>query len=79
MIYYTYVLRSEKDDKYYIGSTCDLKRRLKSHNNGRVVATRNRRPFKLVYFEAGTDKNKSLLREKYFKSGFGRKFLKNRL
>ncbi len=79
MIYYTYVLKSSIDDKLYIGWTDDLKHRLAKHNSGDVIATRNRRPMSLVYFEGCTNKQKAIEREKYFKTGFGRRFLKNRI
>lgn len=76
---YTYVLRSLKDNKLYVGWTNDLKRRLEMHNLGKVEATRNRIPFEIVYYEACLDKEKAIEREKYFKTGFGRKFLKGRI
>ena len=78
-MYYTYVLKSRKDKKLYIGSTSDLKTRFKFHNEGRVRATKNRRPFDLVYYEACLNKLKAEKREKYFKTGFGRGFLKSRI
>lgn len=77
--YYTYVLKSDQDGKYYVGFTSDLKERLKMHNSGGVNSTKSRRPFKLVYFEACLDKQKAEKREKYFKTGFGRGFLKSRI
>ncbi|MDD5567405.1 MAG: GIY-YIG nuclease family protein [Patescibacteria group bacterium] len=77
--FYTYVLKSEKDGKRYIGYTSGLKRRVQEHNVGLVEATRPRRPFRLVYFEACLDVVKAIKREKYFKTGFGRRFLKNRI
>lgn len=79
VMYYTYVLISKKDKKLYIGYTDDLRKRFKEHLEGKVNSTKSRRPFELVYYEACTNKNKSIKREKYFKTGFGRKFLKNRL
>jgi len=79
MLFYTYVLKSEQDNKLYIGWTNDLQNRLKEHNAGRVTATKNRRPLALEYFEACKDKKKAIAREKYFKTGFGRNFLKNRI
>ena len=79
MVYYTYVLKSEKDDKQYVGWTVNLKQRLGEHSKGLVEATKNRRPLKLIYFEGCTSKEKAIKREKYFKTGFGRRFLKNRV
>lgn len=79
MFYYTYVLRSEVDGKLYIGSTNDLKRRFREHNNGEEKSTKVRAPFELIYFEGGGDLAKARKREKYFKTGYGRRFLKNRI
>jgi putative endonuclease len=78
-MYYTYVLKSKKDGKFYIGWTDDLKARFERHQKGYVGATENRRPLELVYYEACTNREKSLKREKYFKTGFGRRFLKERI
>ena len=78
-MYYTYVLRSKKDKKLYIGWTDDLRKRLKKHFNGKVEATKNRRPLELLYVEACLSKEKAIKREKYFKTGFGRRFLKDRV
>jgi putative endonuclease len=79
MFFFTYVLRSKKDSKLYIGWTNDLKHRLKQHNLGVVEATKYRIPLELIYFEACSQKEKAIKREKYFKTGFGRKFLKERI
>ena len=49
------------------------------HNKGLVDATKNRIPLELVYYEACISRIKTYDREKYFKTGFGRKFLKNRI
>ncbi|MCX6731468.1 MAG: GIY-YIG nuclease family protein [Candidatus Parcubacteria bacterium] len=78
-MFYTYVLQSQKDEKLYIGFSENLKQRILEHNKGLVDATKNRRPLKLVYYEACSDKYSALEREKYFKTGFGRRFLKSRL
>ena len=79
MFFYTYVLLSQKDNRLYIGSTENLVRRFKEHNKGLVDATKNRRPLTLIYYEACTNKVKAQKRELYFKTGFGRGFLKNRI
>jgi putative endonuclease len=78
-MYYTYVLKSLKDLKLYVGYTDDLTIRYEQHQKGLVKSTKNRRPFKLVYYEACLDKEKAIKREKQLKTGFGRKYLKNRL
>ncbi len=78
-MYYTYVLRSEKDGLLYTGFTKDLKLRLKQHKNGEVESTKDRRPLKLIYYEACLERADALKREKYLKSYHGKMFLKNRL
>ncbi|OGK51039.1 excinuclease ABC subunit C [Candidatus Roizmanbacteria bacterium RIFCSPLOWO2_01_FULL_40_42] len=79
MYFYTYVIKSDKDDNLYVGWTVDLSRRILDHNTGKVRATKNRAPFKLVYYEACTDRKKAIEREKQLKTGFGRAYLKRRL
>lgn len=78
-MYYTYVLRSKTDYKLYIGYTSNIKKRLQEHNSGNNQSTKIRKPFELVYIEGCLDKYKAIKREKYFKTGFGRRFLKNRI
>ena len=79
MMYYTYVLESLKDKEFYTGHTGDLKKRFKEHNEGLVDSTRARKPFKLIYYEAYLDKSDAKRREKYLKTGMGKRDLKNRL
>lgn len=78
-MFYTYVLKSEKDNKLYIGHSDDLKKRIEKHSKGLVLSTKHRRPLKLVYYEACLIENNAIKREKYFKTGFGRIFLKGRI
>jgi len=77
--YYTYVLRSIKDNKLYYGQTKNLKLRIEQHNNGNVTSTKNRRPLELIYFEGCLILKDALRREKYFKTYYGRMFVKKRL
>jgi len=77
--YYTYVLLSTKDDKFYIGSTSDLKKRLTTHQNGQVDATKNRLPVELIFYEAYLDKYDAIRREDYFKTSKGKQTLRNML
>ena len=78
-MYYTYVLQSEKDGKFYVGFTNDLQQRFEQHQKGLVDSTKIRRPFKLIYYEACIDRSDATNREKYFKSYNGRMFLNKRL
>ena len=47
---YVYILKSEKNGSYYIGSTSNMDERLKRHNSGQVTATKNLRPFLVSFF-----------------------------
>jgi len=78
-MYYVYVLCSRKDKRLYIGCTDNLDRRIEEHAVGNVESTRDRRPLKLVYYEASLNKYDAFHREKYFKMGYGRRFIKERL
>ena len=78
-MYYVYVLQSTKDNKLYSGYTRDLKHRIELHNKGLVPTTKNRRPLKLIYYEACLNKNDAVRREQYLKSGWGKRYIKNRL
>jgi len=76
---YTYVLQSILDSKFYVGFTKNLKLRFEQYNKGLVGSTKDRAPFKLIYYEASLDKEDALRREKYLKSYHGRMFLQKRL
>jgi len=76
---YVYVLLSEIDKQFYTGATTDLKGRLQQHNDGQVPSTSNRRPVKLIYYEACLSKGDAFRREKYLKTGMGKRYLRNRL
>ena len=78
-IWYIYLIQSLKDNRWYVGCTNDLRKRFKKHNDGLVRSTKGRGPFKLIYYEACLSKHDSFAREKYLKSGMGKRYLKNRL
>jgi putative endonuclease len=78
-MYFTYVLRSDVDRKFYTGFTKDLKLRFDKHNNGHVDSTKDRRPLQLVYYEACLNRADAVRREKYLKTYHGRMFLGKRL
>jgi putative endonuclease len=78
-MYYVYVLQSEKDKNLYVGFTNNVKARLKLHNDGKVNSTKSRVPLKLVYYEACLNQDDATHREKYLKTAWGKRYLKNRL
>jgi putative endonuclease len=76
---YVYVLRSQRDGRFYVGFTADLRRRLAQHNAGQVTSTSARTPLELIYYEACRCQQDATRREKYLKSAWGKRFLKGRL
>jgi putative endonuclease len=79
-MFYVYILKSLKDEELYIGSSNDLKRRLKEHQNGESFSTKLRRPFELIYYEAYKNEKDAREREQSLKlRGNARRFLKERI
>ena len=78
-MFYTYVLQSDNDGEFYTGYTTDLKLRFEQHQKGRVESTKNRLPFKLIYYEACLRQEDALRRERYLKTYNGKRFLHKRL
>jgi putative endonuclease len=78
-VHYIYVLQSMKDNNFYMGYTKNLKLRFEQHNKGQVEATKDRRPFRLIYYEACLNQKDATKREKYLKSYHGKMFLKKRI
>jgi putative endonuclease len=78
-MYYTYILESLKDFKFYTGFTKDLKLRFEQHEKGLVNSTKDRRPLRLIYYEACLNQEDATKREKYLKTYNGRSFLRKRL
>lgn len=77
--YYVYILLSQKDNKFYIGFTSDLERRLKEHQQDKDISTSKRLPVELIYFEGHRAKKDALRREAYFKTTKGKTTLKQML
>lgn len=76
---YTYILRSKKTGHFYTGWTVDLQKRLKEHLSGQSTYTKYRGPYELIYYEACINRDDAQAREKYLKTGIGKRFVKNRL
>ena len=77
--WHTYVLRSLRDKETYTGSTNDLQKRFKQHNDGLTSSTKGRRPLELIYYEMCKNEEDARSRELFLKSGMGKRYLKNRL
>lgn len=75
-MFYVYILQSQKDHRLYMGYTQNLKERFKKHNLGLIRSTKARRPLKLIHYEAFLHQQDATAQEKYFKSGWGDRFIK---
>jgi putative endonuclease len=77
--YYVYVLRSEKDEKFYVGYTSNILKRLEQHNSRQVESTKRRGPLELIYWEGCINQQDATKREKYLKCSWGKRYIKSRL
>jgi putative endonuclease len=64
---YLYLIQSKKDFSFYIGTTTNLQKRLKEHNNGLSLATKFKRPWVLIYAEWYRSRKDALERERRLK------------
>jgi putative endonuclease len=78
-MYFVYVLKSLRDGNNYVGKTKNLDNRLEEHNRGYVESTKDRRPLRLIYTEMSNDLRDADYREKYLKTAWGKRYLKNRV
>ena len=76
-MHYVYVLRDASNGKFYTGYTADLRKRMAEHDEKRTRYTSHRGPYELFYYEASRDSEDAKAREKYLKSGMGKRYLKN--
>ena len=77
--FYVYVLQSGMDKFFYTGYTNNLLKRLDEHNRGQVKSTAGRRPLNLIYWEGCLCRKDATEREKYLKTSWGKRYIKNRL
>ena len=78
-MHYVYILKTEYNYELYVGCTNDLQRRVIEHNSGNVESTKRKIPFVLIHYEAFLDKRDAFERERFLKSGWGKRFIKRNL
>lgn len=74
MVYVVYILKNP-NDKYYIGYTGDINRRLEKHNLGHTKSTKNKGVWKIAYKEQFETRGQAIKREKYIKKQKSKKFI----
>jgi len=77
-MYYVYILKSKKDGSKYVGSTSNLRERVKQHNSNQSRYTSSKTPYELIWYSAFLDKKKAMDFEKYLKSSSGFAFSNKR-
>ena len=77
--YYVYILKSLKDGKLYTGQTDNVHKRLSAHNSGKVRSTSSRKPFELIYSEEFLTRSQARWKERYLKTAWGKKQVKQKL
>ncbi len=77
-MYLVYVLRSEKDGRFYVGLTSNLDRRIKEHNRGKTKSTKGFIPWEMFFYEDFETRDEARKREIYLKSGYGKKWIKEK-
>jgi putative endonuclease len=78
MLYYSYILKSLKDNGYYYGSTQDISKRILKHNKGDIKSTKYRRPLKLHFKEEHNTRSDAFKRELFYKTIDGYNYLKKK-
>lgn len=79
MPHFVYILKSKQREWYYVGMSQNVKKRFSRHNREKVPATKNYKPFDLLLVEEFPDRMSARHREKYYKTGFGRKVWMNKI
>jgi putative endonuclease len=77
MPYFVYILKSLKEESYYVDSTQDLKPRLERHNQGQSKYTKAKRPWQLIYFEEYTKRSVATRQEREIKSHKSREWIED--
>ncbi|MEO5912178.1 MAG: GIY-YIG nuclease family protein [Pelobium sp.] len=77
--YFVYAILSEKDNRIYVGFSSDLDKRINEHNSGKTKSTKGYKPWKLIYNEVVLGRKEAREKEKHYKSGISKEFLKSLL
>lgn len=79
-MYYVYIIESKQNKSWYIGYSANLRKRIQDHYSGKGCRTTARKSdWFLIYYEAYVNKLDALGRERFLKSGAGRKYARKQL
>ncbi|QQG42472.1 MAG: GIY-YIG nuclease family protein [Candidatus Giovannonibacteria bacterium] len=63
-----YIIQSLVNDRYYIGHTEDINKRVAKHNAGEVKSTKYGKPWKIIHLEEYSSRSEAYQRELEIKS-----------
>jgi putative endonuclease len=66
-MFYCYIIQSESSGKLYIGQTNDLSDRMRGHNAGFNISTKNKGPWKKVFYKCFDSRSEAIKLEKKLK------------
>jgi putative endonuclease len=78
-MYFTYILKSVKSGKLYIGHTNNIERRLLEHNSNQSKSTKNKGPWELIYSKEFPSNSEAILLEIKLKNFKNKNYLLNNL
>ena len=78
MQYFVYFLQSLKNGDIYVGSTSNLKRRVATHNSGRVRSTKANKPWVLIEFMVYKSRAEAVKKELFYKTGQQKELLRKK-
>ena len=67
-MFYIWILRSKVTQRYYVGSTDDVEKRLKEHNAGKSKSTPTGIPWELIHSESFITRSEAMLHERKIKT-----------
>ena len=78
-MYYTYIIKSVKTGKLYIGQTQNIEKRLDRHNNDLNPSTKYKGPWELIYLKTFDTRSEAVLHELKLKNTKNKTYLLNNL
>jgi predicted GIY-YIG superfamily endonuclease len=78
-MWHVYILKSRESGKRYVGMSQDVNNRIAEHNSGKSKFTSGHKPWELIYSEPYLTSTEARVREKYFKTSAGKRWLEKKL
>jgi len=76
-MFFVYILYSNTKEKFYIGQTNDIDDRIKRHNNGQSLSTKNGIPWKVIYTIVISSRSEAVALETKIKKRGAKRYLQD--